>query len=313
MAWRFEAGEPLADAFRRVATEEIASIAAALQASDKDPAEAVHETRQGLKRLRALLRLARPTLGSAYKREDRRWRDAGRSLAASRDGTVLESAFDKLVKKAGNKLPAEHIASMRGQLHDGSGGNATDAGQRRKRILRTLANASQRLATLPWPMTSDDLHRGLTMSQKRLRTSWKAVKDDPQPEFLHRWRKRVKDQATQLRLLRDLLSDEMRGRRAVEKATAELLGDDHDLWLLAERLSGASIPIGAEPSRDLLLAALVKRRKALRRKAIKVGEAASSDKPQAFAKAVVASWNAAAPARGGGVAATRKRPISRSR
>jgi CHAD domain-containing protein len=314
MAWRFEAGEPLADAFRRVAAEEIASIAVALQASDEDPPAAVHATRRGLKRLRALLRLARPTLGPAYDRENRRWRDAGRSLAALRDGTVLQAAFDRLVESFDGKLPAEHVASMRGRLRDDSGTDAADAGPRRKRILRALANAGQRLAMLPWPVTSDGLHRGLMMSQKKLRESWKAVKDDPQPEVLHRWRKRVKDQATQLRLLRDLLPDEIRERRVAEKTTAELLGDDHDLWLLAERLSGASIPIGAEPSRDLLLVALEKRRRALRHKAIKVGEAASADKPQAFAKAVMASWRATAPRpRSGGAPATGRKPISRSR
>ena len=98
MTWRFEPGEPLSDAFRRVAGEEVARIRSGL-ADDIDHAKAVHQARQGFKRLRALTRLGKPALGSAFDEENRRWRDAGRLLAGSRDNTVLLQSFDRFAQQ----------------------------------------------------------------------------------------------------------------------------------------------------------------------------------------------------------------------
>ena len=67
MAWRFEPGEDLKKAFRRVAEEEIASVRAGL-AGEADRASAIHEARQGFKRLRALAGLRHLRLADASRR-----------------------------------------------------------------------------------------------------------------------------------------------------------------------------------------------------------------------------------------------------
>ena len=114
-----------------------------------------------------------------------------------------------------------------------------------------MRDARRRLATLNWPETADDLGRGLRASQSRLRKSWRRARRDRTPGALHHWRKRVKDQSAQLRLLRSMAPQEAKSRREVQKQVAEFLGDEHDLHLFAERLSCAAIPPRVEPVRTI--------------------------------------------------------------
>ena len=294
MAWRFEPGEKLPDAFRRVATEEVARVEAGVKAKNANGAKATHEARQSFKRLRALLRLARPALGADFEEESRRWREAGRRLAALRDGTILRETFDRVVADSGNGLPANETSILRAKVTLGR--EATDS-KEAQRILRSvlgdLRGAKRRLATLNWPESLDDLSRGLRASQSRLRKSWRRARRDRTPEALHHWRKRVKDQSAQLRLLRIVAPQEAKARREVQKQVAEFLGDEHDLCLLAERLSCAAIPPKVEPVRTRLLEVVKKRRKALHRRAFKAAEVGHSEKPGAFAAVLSAAWKTA--------------------
>ena len=92
MAWRFEPGEGLRKAFRRVSAEEIAKVRAGLSGPEADRDKAIHEARQAFKRLRALVRLAKPPLGSDFAGGEPPM--AGRRAAALRlarhDGAAAE-------------------------------------------------------------------------------------------------------------------------------------------------------------------------------------------------------------------------------
>ena len=55
MAWRFEPGEGVRSAFRRVSAEEIAKVRSGLTGPEDNRDKAIHEARQGFKRLRALV------------------------------------------------------------------------------------------------------------------------------------------------------------------------------------------------------------------------------------------------------------------
>ena len=120
MAWRFEPGEKLPDAFRRVAAEEVARIEAGVKAKNANGAKATHEARQSFKRLRALLRLAGPALGDGFDEESQRWREAGQRLATLRDGTVLRETFDQVVADSGDGMSANDIAILRAEIVRGS-------------------------------------------------------------------------------------------------------------------------------------------------------------------------------------------------
>jgi CHAD domain-containing protein len=291
MAWRFEPGEELAAAFRRVAIEELGRVRADLNSGQDDRDAAVHGARQGFKRLRALLRLARPALGSSYADENRRWRDAGRDLAGFRDGAVVRQTFDSAAAGAGPKLAGMEADSLRASVMAGE--EAPDIKDVEKALRATragLLSARRRMDEVIWPQTVEDLRIGLKTSQVRLRKSWRAARADPTAEAMHGWRKRVKDQSAQLRLLRGVAPEEMRKRRETLKKIAELLGEEHDLCSLVERLTDGEPPADAEKGQAVLLRAIAKRRKLLRRKAFKAANGVCDEKPGAFASALVDAW-----------------------
>ena len=117
MAYRFKHGESVAEGVRRVAREQIESATECLQdntgAAD---GEKVHEARKAIKKVRALLRLVRPSLGRTYSAENRRLRDAGRKLSKLRDAAALIEVFDEFQKRAPNSLPRRTLAFIRRNL-----------------------------------------------------------------------------------------------------------------------------------------------------------------------------------------------------
>ena len=293
MTWRFEPGERLSDAFRRVAGEEIGAAGTALRATETDRGRGIHEARQSFKRLRALLRLAKPDLEGDFDLEFRRFRDCGRALSSSREVTVMGETFDRIVAGQHGRLDAKDTALLRSALPKGDA-ELPDIGMDRNRVLHALDAAGQRLAGLVWPEETRDLVRALRKSQQRLRNSFKKARRDTSSEALHDWRKRIKDQAAQLRLLRQILPDPLRERREEQKATAAVLGEDHDLWVLADYLAKNRAPPGTGFTRDCICEIIRERREELRSSALETGSKFSAKKPRPFARKIGAAWDGTA-------------------
>jgi len=294
MAWRFEPGEGLRKAFRRVSAEEIEKVRAGLSGPEDSREKAIHEARQAFKRLRALVRLAKPPLGSDFAAENKRWRDAGRLLSGSRDITVLLQSFDKLVGEGGAGYPARVATRLRSRIAGKDANGAShDIEAKLHEVLSLLGEAEEAVAELDWPNSKSALLHGFHRGQKRLRNDWETACNGVKPDALHSWRKRVKDQAAQLRLFRRIVPAEFRDRIAAEKETAELLGDEHDLWLLSEKLGGATLPPDLSDFRDKLLKTIEEQRAALRKKAFRKGEDFSSERAGKFAKAIGEGWEKA--------------------
>ena len=96
-AYRLGRGEPAGEGLRRIAIGRLDHAEDQL-AGDGDPAEAVHEARKDLKKLRAVLRLLRSRVGKQlYRRENTDFRDTARLLATSRDAQVHLDTLDALV------------------------------------------------------------------------------------------------------------------------------------------------------------------------------------------------------------------------
>lgn len=288
-AWKFERGEDLEDAFRRVAADEIARVREVLTSDEVERAKAIHQSRRSFKRLRALLRLAKPSLGDAFEPADERWRDAGRLLATSRDATVLLETFDRVAKNGDGELPPAHVAVLRKRISATVSPDAEDEVVRHVgQVVGLLASSKDEVDGLAWPASRKELCRGLKHSQKRLRKAWKAALDDPQPEKLHEWRKCVKDYTAQVSLVRFALPHELKVCRSDSRVLADILGEEHDLSILRERLSRMRGPAHLLVTRDMLLEAIDVRRSELCDQAFDKGEDLSSRKPKAFAAEIEA-------------------------
>ena len=72
----------------------------------------------------------------------------------------------------------------------------------------------------------------------------------------------------------------------------ELLGEDHDLAVLAQRLTTTPERFGGEETRELLFALIARRRKELEEEALLLGQRLLQDPPPVFARRLQGYWKA---------------------
>ena len=295
-------GEPLPEALRRMALGQL-DLAIELLGGESTGGrgdgrpldkEAVHDTRKALKRLRALVRLLRAELGERqYKREHAILRDAARRLAGARDAEVMVGTLDALLERhprelgrrrqlleLRKRLVAERAAAERATL-----GDRTTRGE----VLRELSGLRERARQWDLPerpgiaLVERDLRRIYRDGRERKRRVARG-KGSSGAHAAHAWRKRVKD----LRYAAEILGQRSLARRADK--LAELLGEEHDLVVLA----GLLPPPGRAPfkgrrgkrARKALLARIARRRRHLRKRALREGERLYGRAPKKFARRV---------------------------
>lgn len=187
-------------------------------------ARAVHEARRTCKRLRALLRLARPRLGEASAAGNLGLRDAGRALAANRDAQVrLDTARALFPRDANARRALVH--ALRRQ---GPGDRAADLAE----ALRRLRRERRRIAA--WKLrrlSSRDLTAGLQRGYERARKGYRKSRRHPTAPTLHEWRKQVKYHFNQLALVAPRWPQGRARVRALD-TLGDLLGWHHDLHML---------------------------------------------------------------------------------
>jgi len=320
------AEERVGEGLRRIALGQLDVAIEAIEGRDGklSPQKRVHEARKALKRLRALLRLVRDELGDdAYARESAIVRETGRRLARARDAEVLLSTMDELVKRHPKKLGRRRgVQRLRARLQierDGAAELALSESAARSGALDDLRALRARVSA--WQLADPGgieaiepaLQRLYGNGRRRMRRADRAA--GARGRKLHEWRKRVKD----LRYAAEMLqrSDEggvkrLRDRvgakadkRARRQVTAkrqfigdvarradelgELLGEEHDLAVLADRVrseakatraSGAPGP----GTRRALLGLIAKRRRRLRRRALRDGRRLYARKPKKFVR-----------------------------
>ncbi|HET7052011.1 MAG TPA: CHAD domain-containing protein [Solirubrobacteraceae bacterium] len=283
--FRLGDGERAPDGLRRIARGQLDMSIERLEGdTDEDLGTAVHETRKSLKRLRATVRLGRDELGDeAYRRENVAFRDAGRRLGAARDSRVLLETFDALTDRYPNQAPPERYERFKRTLVGQHG-----AAQRRLRdgaaideVLGELRRACARVGD--WRLEREGLET-LAPGFKRIyrggRRAYRTARREPSTENLHELRKRAKYLWYAAQIVRPAAPKKMKriARRAHQ--LSNLIGEDHDLALLAAR---------ADQRRDRFaqgttageLAALTERRRAeLRRNALDLGQRLFRKKPR---------------------------------
>ena len=307
------AEERLTDGLRRMALTQL-DLAIELLGGDGGAvprAIAVHETRKSLKRLRALMALLRGELGERqFAHEDAVLRGAGLRLAGARDAEVLVSTLDELVRANRKQLAHRRgVARLRSQLvaeRDTASERAREDAWTRAQVVADLRSLRGRVQAWSLPhrdgIESVEVGPGAP-SAGSPPSSPGGRRPGGNGRAMHRWRKRVKD----LRYAAAMLDRRAPGHRG--KATAdgenggsqrrseqrtdagrirrlarradelgELLGEEHDLALLAGRLKAAGsrggsvrLEVGA-PTRRILLKLIARRRRRLSRKALQKGK-----------------------------------------
>jgi CHAD domain-containing protein len=314
------ADEQLGAGLRRIALGQIDVAVEALRgAGGGSPEQRVHEARKALKRLRALLRLLEDELGErTYARESAVVRDAGRRVARARDAEVVLNTLDALIerhpKELGRRRGVRRLRVRLQRERDGAAELALADGERSGGDgLAELLALRIRVAT--WQLASDDgvdavepaLARIYGKGRKRMRRAARASGTRAQGRKLHEWRKRVKDLRYVAEMLERADADERDrdGRKKRKRARAqaafignvarraddlgELLGEEHDLAMLAERVraeanAGRATGAPGRGSRKALLRAIAHRRKRLRKRALRDGKRLYERNPKRFVR-----------------------------
>ena len=296
-AYRLRRGESTGDGLQRVARDQLADAVARLRDRERDPGVAVHEARKDLKKVRAVLRLTRERLGDErYVPQNRRLREAGRNLADARDAEVKLQTLRALAERFSDEAPSSAIAELEASLQqdldritaEGDDAALEDAMAKAvEQIEAGLADVSDwPLEGRGWKLVKD----GLVGSYSRGRDAFRETVSNPTPKAVHEWRKRGKDLWYHVRLLRDCWPEVLDALARAAHELSDLLGDHHDLEVLAADVRGPG-PLENEPdARDALLELIERRQDELLDRAIPLGERIYAETPPEFKRRIRASW-----------------------
>ncbi len=308
--YKLRSDETAVEGVRRVVAGRLEKAAERLRetgAANGDLADAVHGARKDLKKARAALRTVRAELGpKTFRRENRRLRDAARLLAASRDAEVKLDTLDALVAEADGIAPPAALRTWRyalvaerdrvagGPAPSATSGPATGDPGLDDQMARATWAIEASLAAVPalalksggWRL----LEPGIDRTYRDGRDALRATRRKPSAAGVHEWRKRAKDLWYQLRLLEDAWPEVLEASAAELHRLSELLGEHHDLAVLAEDLEGREeISAGSAA----VLGELIERRQAaLLSDALGLGERVYAEKPKAFERRLRAYWRA---------------------
>jgi len=243
---------------------------------EPDP-PAVHGARKALKRAASLARWFLPVIGpSAYVARDAA-NTARRAIGRARDLDVLPLALEK-VKCAPEIRVAltEAIARERGETFAAAAGVGPE-------IVAGLGQAAQGAADWDLAEASDAalvmaLRAAYRTAKRRGRAAFATGDDDE----LHRLRQGVVDLIHQLQVLSPAWGPMIEAHMGELHRLRATLGDYNDLTMLGE-FALARRELEAEASKALI-AAVLRRRKPLERRARSHFERAFSERPGAFAR-----------------------------
>jgi CHAD domain len=323
-------GEGTGEGIRRIALSQL-ELAAGLLGGEGGSApdeRAVHETRKALKRLRALLRLLRDTLGEEeYERENRALRDIGRRLSAARDAEVMVATLDSLRERHPRKLGArDDLRRLREAFvaeREVASARTLGDGALLEQVISELYGIRARVygwqlaAGKGLALAEPGLERVYRQGRARYRRASRTKADGGRA--LHEWRKRVKDlrHAAEILDRRDpelgpgkRARRERRRRRDSQRVLqarigktarradqlGEMLGEEHDLAVLRARVQASElggVQLGRR-CRKRLSRRIARRRRKLRTRALREGAKLYGHPSRRFSKRVKAGFKASA-------------------
>jgi CHAD domain-containing protein len=246
---------------------------------------AIHDVRTELKRARASLRLLRECLGeSEYHRENRLIRDAARPLRGVRDAKVLLRTFADL-GRADSSAEAEALGARvkrelerewresRERLESSTRSGIAPIRDVRRRI---AAVSERQLDAVP-------ISAGIKRVYKSGLDAFAKVRQKSTDERLHEWRKQVKYLFNQIDVVARLSAGRFAKIRKRSHRLEELLGQDHDLAVLQQKImqitKGPGVADNAVGPREWSNR-MTHRRSSLQRKALKLGRRLYSGRPK---------------------------------
>jgi CHAD domain-containing protein len=295
-AYRLLPGEPVAAGLKRALAVQVDDAISQLRGeAGSEPAEAVHEARKDVKKIRSALRLVRAEIGDdVWGRENDHYREIARGLSGFRDAEILVVALDGVTERF--RTDGENpSAALREQLENENREAQSDGSLETAMVdaASALVAGRARIDALPlegdgWELIGPGLHRTYRRGRKQLRT----VQEEASVASLHELRKRVKDLWYQVRLIRDADKHMLGALADHAHDLSDHLGDDHDLALLRETVQRRRVAFADPAEKRHLIEQIDQRRGELQFAAISLAERIYSDKPKRFSKRLEKRWEA---------------------
>jgi CHAD domain-containing protein len=292
-------GEPVGSAVRRICVARVGRAITELSVPPEERDSGVHNARKSLKRVRAMIRLVRDTVGfRPYREINVVLRDAARRLAPVRDGAVMVDVVDRLVAAHGldpelvadthRTLAAAHASARRAVLEDDAVFLDTLTALRvvRRRLAAWRADDPSDPLAVPDEFAS--IAMGLQRVYRRGLAAFRLSGRDPSVESFHEWRKRVKYLRHQLEALHNAWPEVVGATAAALDTLGEMLGQEHDYAVFRSVL--LTDPADGDPERRMLTALAAAEQARLRRDAVALGRRLYAEDPSGFVGRMGSYW-----------------------
>jgi CHAD domain-containing protein len=292
VAFKFMADDRhVQSAVRRIALDQIDTALAELGGSIAQE-KAIHSVRKRSKRLRALLRLVRPSF-DAYAHENAAIRDAAQGLSLLRDAEVMGETFGAIEDELKARLSQRKLDRFQGAIK--ARAEKMTAEVDREEALESFRTAFTALRSRAegWKLSTKNfgaLREGFQIIYKRGRDDMRALSHSDDAETFHDWRKAVKAHFYHLCLMRDVAPHLLGGQRDLANELGELLGQQHDMSVFRLGLETESELFGNLEGRDVLHDVLLTREQALGRQALAMGGELFVEKPKALVSRIESYW-----------------------
>lgn len=294
MPYVLDAKQTVPENLVRTVSEQIEQTITELCDKSLDSQTAAHQARKRIKKIRAVLRLARREMAELYAYENLLFRDAGRKLADIRDAQAVSETFDLLSRKyptrfrgGAYRVAGEGLEKRRQDII----GNKAYVDQVIGDVVGSLEKARKRLKS--WPLSTDHydaLGEGHRKIYRRGRQLFKRVRNEPTPENLHELRKAVKYHWYHGRLLSGIRPKRMKKYNTSVKEMADLLGEHHDMAALRSTLLRHPERYGTYHEVRELLKLLDRRQEELWHQAEPLGRLIFLEKPKHIEKRMLEDW-----------------------
>ncbi len=234
LSWHKQSADSFARVLRRIAVR-AQSLGGDMRFSTE---EAIHEVRLLIKRVRALLWFARPSVARTIEAEARtQLRKAAKLLSGQRDIKAAQSTFEKMLGEIDSTHAREVVEKTSQALRARDGAPDNDARQKIEKAVKLLCEELDDFAQAversgKWPSATKRTEKAFRVMRK---TGKKARRTQADADF-HSWRKKAK----RLLYLLELRDGDATGR---EKQLLErvyklqsTLGEDHDCVVTAQQL-----------------------------------------------------------------------------
>ena len=246
----------------------------------------IHSARKNGKRLRAVLRLARPLLSpETFQLENDCYRDTSRQLAPLRDNWVMVETIDKL----GDNWPAIRAQLVANYERERENFVADWVGL--GNVTTVLQAAQARISQLPLVAVEEAwLFEGVRRTYRAGQRLMSAAYLTADPHLFHEWRKQVKYLWHQHELLHEVWPALMGEAAEAFHILSSLLGDAHDLVVLEQTVTLLAASLPADELLDLVRH-LRQRQGELETAARPLGQRLFAETPRAFAQRLAAYWH----------------------